>query len=170
MLYKQIFVAIFFCFWYHNFGVIMEIVNVKDKKLTWYNRNYYFLGTIFFVLLNILLFKLCGAGWNFKLFDHTAQWGDFSVMNMLTIGFAALSHESWRHVILNMLFFSFLGVYLERKMGTLAFVALVVTSIFTVPALASHVQNSIFHHGFSGVIAALFGIILMDCIFCLFIF
>ncbi len=146
----------------------MHVFNMKDKNLTWYNRNYYFAGTLFFVLLNILIFKLLGPNWNFELYDTTASWEDFSFINCLTIGFAALSHASWRHVLINMLFFTLIGIYLERKMGTLSYVTLVVTLIFTVPALASHVKGDISHHGFSGVISALVGINLMDCIFSLF--
>lgn len=142
----------------------MKFVDVSTKKVNWKNRNYLFAGTILVIAINIIIYATCGGDWNFKLFDNSAQWEDFSIMNFLTIMFAAFSHSSWMHVLLNMLCFAFVGFYVERKYGTFGLLLFVLLFSFTAPALASHVKGNVNHHGFSGVIFAFHGFVIIDFI------
>ena len=143
----------------------MKFIDDKNKTVRWYNRNYFYAGTILLILVNVILFWQLGNGWCFKLYDANANWGDFRFINFLNIAFTSLSHSSWEHVLGNIINLLVVGLYLERKYGTFNFLFLNVLLIFTVGALASHVFGNVNHHGYSGVNWALYGIIITDYIF-----
>ena len=145
----------------------MRFIDDKGKKLNWHNRNYFYAGTIFLVLLNVILFATLGNRWNFDLYNENVQWTEFSVTNIFTIMFAALSHASWSHVCGNIIGLAVVGLYLERKMGTFNFLFLHILLMFIAPAMTSHVKGNIHHHGYSGVNFATYAFLIIDFFFSL---
>ena len=137
----------------------------KSKKLSWLNRNYYFVTTVFIVLLNIIIYAVYGS--NTKGFYVRPNWGKFSVANLFQALVNSYSHSNWQHCLLNMLCFFFAGLYLERKKGSLKFLLFMfVMSLFT--AFASCTNDiSIFWIGFSGVNYGLYGYIIIEFVFTL---
>lgn len=146
----------------------MKFIDDANKEVKWYNRNYCYATTILLILVNIIIFACLGSEWNFRLYDETAGWGDFSFINLLSIMFASLSHGDWEHVLLNMLCFAIIGFALERKYGSFYFLFLILIFAFTAPAMASHVRGNSYHHGFSGVNYALYGFTIVDFVFMFF--
>ena len=130
----------------------------KNKKLTWWNRNYYFVTTVFIVLLNIFMFAFAGRPWIAK----RPNWGTFSVVNLLQALIDSYLHSNWQHVLLNMLCFFIAGLYLERKMGSLKFfLFIIIMSLFTAFASCTN-DMSIGAIGFSAVNFGLYGYILLE--------
>lgn len=143
----------------------MILLDDKSKRTRWYNRNYLFIATILIIVTNILLYHFFGNSWNDKFYNASATWEDFSIFNVLHIMFCALEHADWKHVIMNMVSLFILGLYLERKHGSLKFLLINIFFMFTAPAMASHVKGNIYHHGYSGVIYALIGFLIIDYLF-----
>lgn len=137
----------------------------KSKKITWLNRNYFFVTTVFIVLLNIIIYAVHGS--NTGNFSVTPNWGKFSVANLFQALVNSYSHFNWQHCLLNMLCFFFAGLYLERKKGSLKFLLFMfVMSLFT--AFASCTNDiSLAWAGFSGVNYGLYGYIIVEFIFTL---
>ena len=105
----------------------MKFFDDKSKQeLHWYNRNYFYIGIIFIVILNISLFGIFGKGWSKDIFDFSANYKNFKVLNFFNGLLGSIDHTSWQHVLTNMLCFSIVGFYLERKYGTVNFLLLVV--------------------------------------------
>lgn len=143
----------------------MILLDDKSKRTRWYNRNYLFIATLLIITTNILLFYFFGNNWRTKFYNAEAKWEDFSIFNVLHIMFCALEHADWEHVIMNMVSLFILGLYLERKHGSLKFLLINIFLMFTAPAMASHVKGNIHHHGYSGVIYALIGFMIIDYLF-----
>ena len=49
----------------------MKFINVKNKKLRWYNRNLFYIGTIIIVLINVLAFLYKDNNCHIKYSLHT---------------------------------------------------------------------------------------------------
>ena len=145
----------------------MRFIDDEKKNVQWYNRNYFYAGTFFLIVLIVVLFWTLGSQWSFDIYDETASWSDFSIRNILTIPLAALSHSDWNHVIGNAICLATAGFYLERRLGTFNFLLLNLFFMFICPALASHVWGDVHHHGYSGVIFALDLFIIIDFFFSL---
>ncbi len=130
----------------------------KNKNLTWWNRNYYFVTTVFITLLNIILYAACDKPW----IAIRPDWYSFSVENLVQALINTYWHLNWQHVLLNMLCFFIAGLYLERKKGSLKFFLLIIVmSLFT--AFASCTNDiSLDWTGFSGMNYGLYGYILIE--------
>ena len=100
----------------------MKFFDDKSKNLKWCNRNYFFIGTILFIALNIILFVTLG---NFFFFLHqrleSIEGSNFftSCYKLFLHFCVNFTHSSWEHVLQNMLGFSFCLMYMERKLGTI---------------------------------------------------
>lgn len=141
-------------------------INCKGKKLSWRNRNYYFIATITIVLLNIVLYAALGSYWG--NISVRPQWGKFSVANLVQSLLNSYRHGNWQHVLLNMLCFFVAGLYLERKQGSLKFFLFIfIMSAFTAFACSAN-DLSVYWHGFSGVNYGLYGYILIEFVFTVF--
>ena len=135
----------------------------KSKRLTWWNRNYYFVTTVFIVLLNIVLFAACDK----PRISIRANWGEFSVTNLVQALINTYWHANWQHVLLNMLCCFIAGLYLERKKGSLKFfLFVVIMSLFTAFAVCTN-DVSLGWVGFSGMNYGLYGYIVVEYIFML---
>ena len=130
----------------------------KNKILTWWNRNYFFVTTVFITLLNIILHAACKRPW----IAVRPNWGTFSVVNLVQALIDSYFHSNWQHVLLNMLCFFIAGLYLERKMGSLKFfLFMIIMSLFTSFASCTN-DISIGAIGFSAVNYGLYGYILIE--------
>lgn len=137
----------------------------KGKSITWLNRNYFFVITVFIVLLNIIIYAVQGS--DTGRFNVQPNWGQFSVANLFQALVNSYTHANWQHTLLNMLCFFIAGLYLERKKGSLKFLLFMfVMSIFTAFATCTN-DISIWWHGFSAVNFGLYGYIIIEFLFTL---
>ena len=144
----------------------MKIFDDNSKKLHWWNRNYFFACTIAVVLVNILLYGLCGDDWQWQFKNGSGHWGQVLDFNIFVRVFMnSYSHSNWQHVLLNMLCLFIYGVYLERKEGTLPLLVLVfMMTIFSAVFVTAN-YGATSWHGFSGVNYAFYGYVIVDFIF-----
>ncbi|MCH5148474.1 MAG: rhomboid family intramembrane serine protease [Clostridiales bacterium] len=145
----------------------MKFFDYSAKNVNWRTRNYFFAGTLFLIILQIVLFAIFGAGWSTKLFDSSANYDSFSIQNFFNGIFGSFDHVNWQHILLNMLCFLFCGIYMERKQGTLIWIPFVlITCILSRMANMLVLQfNWIFSYGFSSCNYALYAVIILDIIF-----
>lgn len=137
----------------------------KSKKITWLNRNYFFVTTVFIVLLNIIIYAVLDG--KHVYCSVNPNGGKFSVANLFQALVNSYTHANWQHCLLNMLCFFFAGLYLERKKSSLKFLLFMfIMSIFT--AFASCTNDiSLAWRGFSGVNYGLYGYIIIEFVFTL---
>lgn len=130
----------------------------KNKNPTWWNRNYYFVTTVFITLLNIVLYAFAER----PRVAIKPDWHSFSIENLLQALINSYWHFNWQHTLLNMLCFFIAGLYLERKKGSLKFfLFMIIMSLFT--AFASCTNDiSLDAIGFSAVNYGLYGYILIE--------
>lgn len=137
----------------------------KNKTVNWLNRNYYFVVTVFIVLLNIIIYAVYGS--RTPSFYVKPNWGRFSVANLFQALVNSYSHFNWQHCLLNMLCFFVAGLYLERKKGSIKFLLFMfIISIFTAYAVCAN-DISLGWQGFSGVNYGLYGYIIVEYLFVL---
>ena len=74
-------------------------------------------------------------------------------------------HGDWAHVLLNMLCFSFCGIYMERKLGTINFIFLILGFSFFAGNITTAARNTVNHYGASGLIYMCYAYIVLDYIF-----
>ena len=87
----------------------MKFFDDKSKDLKWHNRNYFYIGTIMIVLINVLLFVVLGNSWDSSIIsvDNLGHWEDpFYFNSTIASFFNAFSHANLQHVLLNMLCFA----------------------------------------------------------------
>ena len=94
----------------------MKYVDDKNKNLKWWNRNYFWLGTILYVFINLMLYM------SLRDLVSTSGWSVSAEFFQRCIDVHI--HSSWEHVLHNMLGYSICAFYIERKMGTLQFIGL----------------------------------------------
>ena len=146
----------------------MKFFDDKNKNLKWYNRNYFYIGTIMIVLINVLLFVVLGNSWDSSIIsvDNFGHWEDpFYFNSTIASFFNAFSHANLQHVLLNMLCFAVCGIYLERKTGTLGILGFVVFSAYISGIAVTCNDLSVAWHGFSGVNFFLYAYIIFDFFF-----
>lgn len=148
----------------------MGFLDDKSKKTSWWNKNYFYIGTIFIILINILLYWLFGNSWENDLvfIDGSRHWSDSLYFNPTILSFLnCFSHSNWQHVLLNMLTFAVSGSYLERKFGTFGIVGFVIFGAY-ISSIAVTCNNlSAFWHGFSGINYFIYAYIIVDYFFSL---
>lgn len=110
----------------------MNVMNYERKKLYWWNKNYFWLFSIIYIILNITIYTIF-KGYNILWTWNETKWNVFNGIKVLMISFANLyTHENWIHVLGNMVAFSLAAFYLERKLGSLNFFAIIhIISIFS---------------------------------------
>lgn len=142
------------------------LLDDKTKKITPLNRNYFYICTVFIVLLNIIVYAVHQS--NTGNFYVKPDWGNFSISNLFQALVNTYTHSNWQHTLLNMLCFFIAGLYLERKQGSLKFLIFIfIMSLFT--AFASCTNDvSLWWHGFSGVNYGLYGYIIIEFVFTVF--
>ena len=86
---------------------IIKFVDYKNKKVSWYNRNFLYLGTVIIISINILFFVLLGNYFTENVGGQYVWYGDVDFSNILRVFLNAFEHSNWQHVLLNMLCFLF---------------------------------------------------------------
>ena len=146
----------------------MKVIDDNTKELFWWNRNYFFIGTILIVITNITLFGAAGNVWEHSIGKNESDWGAIlNFDNLIRQFLNSFSHSNWQHVLLNMLCFFVVGLYLERKKGTIELLLLVAAmAFFTSTAVgANHLR--VHWHGFSGVNFGFYAYVIVDYFFML---
>ena len=141
----------------------MKIIDDEAKKLHWWNRNYFFAGTVFVVLLNIIIYAADPRQdwfWNWQVNSHWTS--ELSFGNLCQQFVSAFLHVSWQHVLLNMLCFLICGAWLERRKGTLPLLGLVFVMAWIAETFvgANHLSTS--SVGYSGVNYAFYAYAIID--------
>ena len=60
----------------------MKFIDDKSNNLSWWNRNYFYVGTFIFVVINILIYAISADPWDnlylqypkYKQFDNFSGW------------------------------------------------------------------------------------------------
>lgn len=145
----------------------MKFIDVKNKKLRWYNRNLFYFGTILVVFINIFAFFYNDNKWQIKYVY--SNWDDvFNFENLIVSFVSAFKHSNMQHCLLNSLCFLIAGSYVERKIGSVnLFILVFVFALFGEAMVDANYRG--ISVGFSGVNFALYAFILIDFAF-MFIF
>ncbi len=106
----------------------MKFIDDKSKELKWWNRNYFYFATIFYIAINIMFYAIFPQ----KSYEPS-QSGFYYFFDSFIFYFKdAYIHSSWSHVLHNMLCFAIPAFYLERKNGTIFFgLIILLVSVFS---------------------------------------
>ena len=146
--------------------VCSRVLNDTRKNTTKRTANYFFVATIAFILINVIIFATCGMDTG----DISVRpyWGRFSVNNLMQTVLNTFTHFNWQHTLLNMFCFLVAGMYLERKQGSFPFLLFMVLLIFFTGFASTANDISLRWKGFSGANYGLYGYIIIEYIFMLF--
>ena len=141
----------------------------KSKtNLKWWNRNYFYAGTILIVVINILIFAFVNKNpWDIVGYKpNEGSWTSvFYLKPTLSLFLSSLFHSNWQHVLLNMLCFFVAGIYLERKFGTFGLLGFVLFAAY-ISAIAIGANDlSVYSVGYSGVNYFIYSTIILDYFF-----
>lgn len=151
---------------------LAKVFDDENKKLKWWNRNWFFASTFVVIVVNLLIFFFAN-GWQFKAFPITDNWFDpvshwYDVLYFtptLRSFFSSFSHSNVQHVCLNMLCFFVAGAYLERKYGSISlFLTVILGAYLSAVAINANALTAN-GQGFSGVNYFLYAYIIVDYIF-----
>lgn len=146
----------------------MKVIDDGTKKLTVWNRNYFFAGTLLVVAVNIILYAACGDQWERFIGGGVSPWGSKLNFDRLIRAFLdSFSHSNWQHCLLNMLCFLICGAWLERKEGTLSIIALVFVMALVTSWATSARDLSVGWHGYSAVNFGFYAYAIVDFLFSL---
>jgi len=137
-----------------------EILNEKPalKPIT---KNFYFISTLFFVLF-IFIMHAFGPMRPTGQIEYARSFLQVLRIN-LELLHRSFSHLGTQHALLNMLCFFVVGLYLERKMGSLRlFLSVIGIAIITAWASMIWSRNWV---GFSLVNFAFYAIVIVDYVF-----
>lgn len=144
----------------------MKFIDDKNKQLKWYNRNYFFAGTIFLIALMTILFFAVGSRYSWQdPLQNNANSILVNINNFFNMALNTLFHVDVWHLVGNMLQLLFAGLYIERRHGTLKFLLLNVLFMFTINGIAAYLWNDVNGIGYSGVYFALDAFVIIDYIF-----
>ena len=143
----------------------MKIIDDETKKLHWWNRNYFFAGTLAVVLINIIVYA---ADPQHEWFYEWRVWTNrpsMSFDNLAKLFVSSFLHANWQHVLLNMLCFLICGAWLERRKGTLPLLGLVFVMAWVSSAFLGANKLSTGGVGYSGVNYAFYAYAIIDYCF-----
>ena len=147
---------------------VTDFLDDKNKKLKWWNRNWFFASTITVVVINLLIFFFAN-NWQrvaFPVSLYERHWDDFFYFTpTIRSFFNSFSHANVQHVCLNMLCFFVAGVYLERKYGSLSVLLTVIVAAYLSSVAMTANNVSVNYVGYSGVNYFLYAYIIVDYIF-----
>ena len=143
----------------------MKYIDDESRKLYWWNRNYFFSGTILVVLVNIIIYAADPhLDWLHRL-PTGGAWGSVLTFQRLFRHFASsFSHGNWQHVLLNMLCFLICGGWLERRKGTLPLLLLVFSMAWITGAFIGANDHG-YSVGYSGVNYGFYAYAIIDYCF-----
>lgn len=147
----------------------MKFIDDDTKKIRWWNRNYFFAGTILVVFINILIHAITPDHTWFYKWHNSGYWhSELSFDNLNKQFVSSFLHANWQHVLLNMLCFLICGAWLERRKGTLELLGLVFVMAWVACAFigANELNNN--GVGYSGVNYAFYAYAIID--YCVLLF
>lgn len=137
----------------------MKVFDEKNKQLTWLTRNYFYLATLTFVFINFMFFT-CSPSLQNSIVPT------YQTLNGLLLGIVnSFTHYGWQHLLLNMLCFTVISLYLERKFGSIKYFVLVLFNIIFSSVFFSTVGDSNNWGGFSVTIYSLYGVLIVTYIY-----
>ena len=146
----------------------MKIIDDNSKKIRWWNRNYFFAGTIIVVLINILIHAITPDHIWFHKWRIYSYWNsELSFDNLNKQFVSAFLHSNWQHVLLNMLCFLICGAWVERRKGTFELLGLVFVMAWVAEAFIGANDLSTGSVGYSGVNYAFYAYAIIDYCFLL---
>lgn len=146
----------------------MKIIDDNSKKVRWWNRNYFFAGTILVVLINILIHAIDPDHKWFHDWRVYSYWGsELSFDNLNKQFISAFLHSNWQHALLNMLCFLICGAWVERRKGTFELLGLVFVMAWVAGAFIGANDLSTGSVGYSGVNYAFYAYAIIDYCFLL---
>jgi membrane associated rhomboid family serine protease len=146
-----------------------HILNENYESKTFFSKNYFYSATIAVILTCILLYAFGVIDMSPEKMDIVLDWNNGLELRLLIYGFFNnFGHLNWQHVLLNMLCFLLVGLYLERKLGTIKLLLLVVTFSIFVTGIIAATYASINYKGYSGVNYAFYFYIIIDFVFSIF--
>ena len=140
----------------------MKYIDDENKKVKWYNKNIFYVCTLFIVFSNIFAFCF-GSDWT-PDFVYSKWTDSLNFKNLVACFFGAFEHSNLQHCLLNSLCFLIAGTYIERKIGTVNLLILVLSLIFFSTCSVSANYSGGFH-GFSGVNYSIYAYVIIDYIF-----
>ena len=141
----------------------MKIIDDESKKIRWWNRNYFFAGTVFVVLLNIIIHAADPeSSWFWRWYVDSDWDSVLSFGNLAQHFVSAFLHSNWQHCLLNMLCFFICGAWLERRKGTLPLLGLVFVMAWIAEAFVGANALSTSSTGYSGVNYAFYAYAIID--------
>ena len=99
----------------------MRYIDDKNKNLKWWNRNYFWIGTVLYIFVNLMLY-MCVSNFYLNRADYSEK--AYAFVRFFTYFADAHLHGSWEHVLHNMLGYAISAFYIERKMGSVKFIGL----------------------------------------------
>lgn len=144
----------------------MKGIDDESRKLYWWNRNYFFAGTVCVVLINLIV-QACGSdlNWFHMLMIENSSWNSVLSFKNLWLNFvSAFMHLSWQHTLLNMICFLICGAWLERRKGTFPLLGLVVLMAFVTENVVSGNSLSLTSFGYSAVNYGFYAYAMIDYI------
>ena len=141
----------------------MKFIDDKSNNLSWWNRNYFYVGTFIFVVINILIYAISADPWD-NLYLQYPKYEQFDITNLINSFIGNFGHGSWIHLFGNVLGTIIAGLYLERKMGSINFILLMFCGCI-LSSMAGAAISLTPATGFSGVTFFLYAIVLIDYIF-----
>lgn len=147
----------------------MKVIDNQTKKLTAFNRNYFFIVTVLVTATCITLHACLGSSWSIRIRPYELDQLGFEVLKGSTLLYTFLNsfaHANWQHCLLNMLCFFICGCWLERKEGSLKFLILLLLIIFITSRAITAVWGEVWV-GYSGVNYGLYAYTIVDFLFSL---
>jgi len=135
-----------------------------EKEKWWFSRNWFFVATIVLIVLMTTLHGTVGAAWDVRGGGPGAWNARLNFSFIYHSFFSSLLHLDWMHLVGNMITFVILGMYLERKFGSIKFFVFVLFMAFFSSIASTANSGSPFWTGFSGVNFAIKTFILLDFI------
>ena len=143
----------------------MKFIDDETKKIRWWNRNYFFAGTVLVVIINILIYAFMPDQWWFVDWKGGVWNSVLSFDTLLKQFVSAFLHANWQHVLLNMLCFLICGAWLERRKGTLPLLGLVFVMAWIAETFVGANDLSAGSVGYSGVNYAFYAYAIIDYCF-----
>lgn len=145
-----------------------KILNDNYVNKTWFAMNYFWVGTVAVILTCNILYIFGGNSWNPIKLTSNYNWTEGLNISALFYGFLnSFGHSNLQHTLLNMLCFLVIGIYLERKIGTIKLLLLVIGFAFLSTGIIAAISGGVGSIGYSGVNFAFYFYIIIDYIFVL---
>jgi len=117
------------------------VLNSKNRRLNWFNRNYFYLTTILMVGLLCLCFFVLHDSLE-KLVNQNVYWN---------VVLMALRHRDVGHLVGNLIAFIVVSLFLERHYGSFKYFGLIVLAVPLSAVSTFAFSGSWTWAGFSGV-------------------